>query len=47
MNADKEGLRVREADDMTQHSEDKAAMLHQDAAQPVKVSLKVTPVRKG
>src|SRR4029450_2195496 len=26
---------------MTQHSESKATMLHQDAAQPVKVSLKV------
>ena len=26
---------------MTQHSEGKATMLHQDAAQPVKVSLKV------
>ena len=41
MNADDEGLRAREVDDMTQHSEGKATMLHQGDAQPVKVSLKV------
>jgi signal transduction histidine kinase len=41
MNVDKERLRAREAENMTQHSEGTATMLHQDAAQPVKVSLKV------
>jgi hypothetical protein len=41
MNADEEGLRAREADDMTQHSEVKATILLQGDAQPVKVSLKV------